>query len=105
MTSDDIAGKWIKEAEESGELKGYKKFGKKINLQDDFAQTPPELRIAFKLLKNSGYVPAEVNLFKELEGLRRKLAEETDEEEIKSIKKQMSDKQLKIQMFAEGKAL
>lgn len=105
MTSDDITGKWVKEAEASGELKGLKGFGKKIDLQDDYASTPDELKIAFKVLKNSGYTPPQVNLFKELEGLRQKLAEETDDEERKAIQKQMADKQLKIQMFAEGKAI
>lgn len=105
MTSDDITGKWIKEAEASGELKRLKGFGKEINLQDDYASTPDELKVAFKVLKNSGYTPPQVNLFKELEGLRLKLAEETDEQERKSIQQQMADKQLKIQMFAEGKAI
>ncbi len=105
MTSDDITGKWVKEAEASGELKGLKGFGKKIDLQDDYASTPDELKIAFKVLKNSGYVPVEVNLFRELGGLRKKLAEETDEEEKKAIQKQMAEKQMKIQMFAEGKTI
>ena len=105
MTIDDITGRWIKQAEKSGELKQNKNFGKKLNLDDEFAKTPPELRIAFKVLKNSGYAPGEVSLFKELDGLRAKLAEETDEEERKSIQKQMAEKQLKIQLFAEQKSI
>lgn len=105
MTSDDIAGKWIKEAEESGELKRNKLFGKELDLHDGFAQTPEELKIAFKALKNSGSVPGEVGLFKELEGLRKKFTEETDEEERKALQKQIADKQLKIQIFAEHKKL
>ena len=105
MTYDDITGRWVREAEKSGELRANKHFGKKINLQDEFAQTPEELKIAFKVLKNSGFVPGEVNLFRELEGLRKKLAEETDEDERKAIQKQMADKQLKIQLFAEQKSI
>lgn len=105
MTIDDITGRWIKEAEKTGELKSNKHYGKKLILEDDFAKTPEELKIAFKVLKNSGYAPGEVSLFKELEGLRKKLAEETDEEERQSIQKQMADKQLKIQLFAEGKTI
>lgn len=105
MTSDDIAGKWIKEAEKSGELKRSKHFGKELDLQDGFAQTPEELKIAFKVLKNSGFTPGEVGLFKELEGLRKKFAEETDEQERKAFQKQIADKQLKIQIFVEQKKL
>lgn len=105
MTSDDIAGKWVRDAEETGELKSSKNFGKPLDLEDGFAQTPEELKIAFKVLKNSGFVPGEVGLFKELEGLRGKLAEETDGEERKALQKQIADKQLKIQVFAEQKKL
>ena len=105
MTYDDITGRWIKEAEASGELKHNKHYGKKLNLADEFAQTPEELKIAFKVLKNSGHTPGEVSLFKELEGLRKKLADETDEAERKSIQKQMAEKQLRIQLFAEQKTI
>lgn len=105
MTSDDIAGKWVKEAEESGELKRSKLFGKELDLQDGFAQTPEELKVAFKVLKNSGFVPGEVGLFRELEGLRKKLVVETDEEERKALQRQIAEKQLKIQIFAEQKKL
>lgn len=105
MTSDDIAGKWVKEAEESGELKRSKNFGKPLDLRDGFAQTPEELKIAFKVLKNSGFIPAEVGLFRELEGLRKKISTETDAEERKALQKQIANKQLKIQIFAEQKKL
>ena len=105
MTIDDITGRWIKEAEKSGELESNKHYGKKLNLDDGFGNTPEELKIAFKVLKNSGYAPGEVSLFKELEGLRKKLIEETDEEERQSIQKQMAEKQLKIQLFTEGKSI
>ena len=103
MAGESAVDKWMREAEASGELKHIKGFGKPFKSDDAFAATPEELKLAFKVLKDSGYVPPQVEMFKELAELRTKLAEETDEDKRKVIQKQMAERQMKIQMFAEGK--
>lgn len=105
MAGESAVDKWMREVEASGELKYLKGFGKPLKPDDDFASTPEELRLAFKVLKESGYVPPQVEMFKELAKLRSTLAKETDGERRKVIQKKMADKQMKIQMFVEGKMI
>ena len=55
---------------------------------DDMRHVPPELRMAYKLLKNAGYVPEEVALQKEIVRTEDLLAECRDEKEkLKQMKK------------------
>ncbi len=54
---DDIIGGWVKSAEKSGEVKKLPGYGKPLALEDERA-VPPKYRMAFRILKNSGYTPA-----------------------------------------------
>jgi len=62
---DRIAEARIQEAIERGELRGLPGEGKPLRLDDDSA-IPEELRAAYRLLKNAGYLPPELQLRKEL---------------------------------------
>lgn len=56
--------------------------------KDDMSHVPPDLRMAYKLLKNAGYVPEEVALQKEIIRTEDLLAQCTDEKEkVKQLKK------------------
>ncbi len=55
----------LKQALDSGELDNLPGQGKPMVLDDDSA-IPPELRAAYRVLKNSGYLPAELVLRKEI---------------------------------------
>lgn len=55
---------------------------------EDMSHVPPDLRIAYKLLKNAGYVPEEIELQKEITRTEDLLAHCTDEKEkLKQVKK------------------
>lgn len=54
-------------------LRASPAWGKPLPDEGD-ADVPPELRMAFRLLKNAGHVPAEVALMQELQGWRDELA-------------------------------
>lgn len=75
---DDIIGDWIKQAERSGELRQGRYWGKPFDLDDDLADTPARLRMAYRILKNAGYVPHEVTELNRLAALEEQLAAETD---------------------------
>lgn len=75
---DDIIGDWIKKAERSGELRQGKYWGKPFDLDDGMAETPARLRMAYRILKNAGYVPHEVAQLNRLAALTEQLAAETD---------------------------
>ena len=62
---DRIAEARIREAIERGELRGLPGEGKPLQLDDDSA-IPEELRVAYRILKNAGFLPPELQLRKEV---------------------------------------
>ena len=62
---DQIAEARIQEAVDRGELRGLPGEGKPLQLGDDSA-IPDELRAAYRILKNAGFLPPELQLRKEL---------------------------------------
>ncbi len=62
---DQIAEARIQEAIERGELRGLPGEGKPLRLDDDLA-IPEELRAAYRILKNAGFLPPELQLRKEI---------------------------------------
>lgn len=75
-----IAEERIKAAMERGEFENLRGRGKPLVLDDD-SQIPPELRMAYKILKNSGHAPPEVEEQKEILSMRRLLARCPDEKQ------------------------
>ncbi|AOV17257.1 hypothetical protein BJI67_09435 [Acidihalobacter aeolianus] len=62
---DAIAERRIREALERGELDDLPGAGRPLELDDD-AHVPSELRAAYRLLKNAGFLPPEVELRREI---------------------------------------
>lgn len=62
---DQIAEARIQEAIERGELRDLPGEGKPLSLDDDSA-VPEELRVAYRVLKNAGFLPPELQLRKEV---------------------------------------
>ena len=82
-----IAEKRIKEAIERGEFDNLPGKGKPLVLEDD-SHLPPDLRLAYKILKNAGCLPPEVELLKEIRTTRDLLAGIKDtQEKYRQIKK------------------
>lgn len=74
---DQIAEARIQEAIERGELRDLPGVGQPLWLDDDSA-VPEELRVAYRVLKNAGFLPPELQLRKEVreaEHLLRQLPE------------------------------
>ena len=65
---DFLAEKTIQEAVARGELDDLPGAGRPLDLDDD-AMVPEELRLAYRILKNAGYVPPELETLKEIEQL------------------------------------
>jgi hypothetical protein len=62
---DPIAEARIQEAIDRGDLRGLPGEGQPLHLDDDSA-IPEELRAAYRLLKNSGFLPPELQLRREM---------------------------------------
>jgi len=67
---DFIAEQRIAEAITRGELDDLPGAGQPLDLSDD-ALIPEELRLAYRILKNAGYVPPEVETLNEIAALER----------------------------------
>lgn len=61
---DQLAEQHIREAQSRGDLDHLPGAGKPLILDDD-SQVPEELRVSYRLLKNAGYLPPELEMKKE----------------------------------------
>ena len=61
---DQLAEQHIRDAQQKGELSGLPGEGAPLVLDDD-SHVPPELRAGYRLLKNAGYLPPELELRRE----------------------------------------
>ena len=75
-----IAETRIEEAERKGDFKDLPGKGKPLELEDD-SMIPAELRMAYKALKNGGYLPPEVQLRKDIHSALDLLEYMEDEKE------------------------
>jgi hypothetical protein len=73
-TIDEQIAHGLRESQRNGELQGAPSWGKPLALDTGFDDTPLELRLPFKILKQAGYVPHEVLLMNEIAALRAQLA-------------------------------
>lgn len=80
----------IKQAMHDGKFDNLPGKGKPIAL-DKMSNVPEHLRAGYQVLKNSGFVPEEVRLKKEMELLKSRIKKCTDKEESKKLKKQLVD--------------
>jgi hypothetical protein len=69
-----IAEQRIREALERGEFDNLRGAGKPLALDED-SDVPQELRAAYRILKNSGFVPPEVELRREIANAEQLLLE------------------------------
>ena len=77
---DMLAEQRIREAQEQGVFDNLPGAGAPLKLDDD-AMVPEELRAAYRILKNSGYVPPEVAALHDLREIEQMLEHAVDDEE------------------------
>ena len=77
-----IAERKIQEAVENGELEDLPGKGKPLAFED--SHIPEDLRAAYKILKNNGILPVEMDLRREIVSLE-KLIMDCDSEERKEV--------------------
>lgn len=75
---DQLAERRIQEAQQNGAFDELPGSGAPLELDDD-TLVPEELRAAYRILKNSGYVPAEVEALRDLREVEHMLGHERDE--------------------------
>ncbi len=94
-----VAEERIRDAMERGEFDHLPGAGKPLKLEDD-AMVPAELRVAYKILKNAGCVPPELELRKEIVTLRDLLRAVEDDEERKAATRELNYRLLKLSLLS-----
>ncbi len=73
-----LAEERIKAAMDRGDFDNLPGRGRPLIFEDD-SMIPPEMRLAYKILKNSGHAPPEIEEQKEILSMKRLLSECPDE--------------------------
>ena len=94
-----IAERRIQEAIERGEFDDLPGKGKPLHLGEDDRTVPEELRMAYRMLKNAGLLPPEVELHKEILRLTDLLDAVHDEEGRRERRRELDYKLMKLNMM------
>mgnify|MGYP001166940432 FL=1 len=101
---EDHIGRSLAQSEASGELRSAHSYGKPLDLGDGYDETPAELRMGFKMLKDAGVVPAEVELMRDIEALRLQLAQveaTLDAAQAQPLRQRLSEMQQQLALRLE----
>lgn len=90
----------IKEAIAKGEFDNLPGKGKPLDLDAYFA-APEHLRIGYSILKGADIIPEEVELLRQIEGLKKSLDSSTTRIEKKALRQQLSEKLTNFNMRME----
>ncbi|MFS0645992.1 DUF1992 domain-containing protein [Siminovitchia sp. 179-K 8D1 HS] len=89
-----ISEEKIRKAYEEGEFDRLPGFGKPLR-EDDLEGIPKELRMAYRVLKNAGFSPEEMDVKKEIMSIEDLIRHSEDELESEELKKKLNEKLLK----------
>ena len=95
-----IAEQKIREAMEGGEFDHLAYHGKPLSL-DDLSGVPEALRMGYRMLKNAGVLPPEMQLKKDIVALQDLIKACYDDDERQSLQRTMSEKMLRYNMMME----
>jgi len=101
-TQDEEIARHLREALASGEVAGTEGFGKPLPEDAGWDATPESLRMPFKILKNAGFVPAEVELFHERAALSASLEGCKSEPERIELRRRLSDLEQRVALRLEA---
>jgi len=90
----------IKKAIAEGDFVNLPGSGKPIDLRAYF-ETPEDLRMCYSILKSGNFVPEEVELFREIEGLTSERDACLDEDQKARLNKTINEKRLGLRLLLE----
>jgi hypothetical protein len=100
MSLENFIDEKIQEAMAKGEFDDLPGKGKPIDLSDYFA-TPEDRRITYSVLKNASVLPEEGELLKEIDTLKRRLADCRDQQIAARLRKTLNESVLKLNLALE----
>jgi hypothetical protein len=98
---EDHIGRALRESEANGELKAAPSYGKPLAFGDGYDETPDALKLPFKMLKDAGFVPPEVELMREIAALQQRLDGAPDDAAAKAERQRLSEKRQQLALRLE----
>jgi len=93
----------ITQAQKQGKFKILNGAGKPFSKNDDLYFVPEDIRLAYRILKNSGFLPPEIELRKKIEQTEELLANCSDTKEKYKIIKKINLLIMKANILRENK--
>jgi hypothetical protein len=100
-TLDEQIGEHLQASLASGELRAAKDWGRPLDFGDGYDETPAELRMPFKVLKDAGVVPHEIELMHRAAALREQLQAAPDAPDAPALRRQLVELQQAIALRLE----
>lgn len=100
LLEDDI-GRALAESAGSGELQAAPSYGKPMNFGDGYDETPAELRMGMKVLKDAGVVPPEVELMQRIAALEKRAEAEAAPQAAAALRREAAELRLALQLRLE----
>ena len=75
MLLEDHIGRALSESRANRELRSAPSYGKLLKLGDGFDETPDELRMGMRILKDAGALPPQIELMRDIDALRLTLVD------------------------------
>jgi hypothetical protein len=88
---EDAIGRALAESERNGELRSAPSYGKPLALGDGYMDTPAELRMPMKILKDAGVWPPEVQAMRDIAAMQDRLQSLPDGEEARDLRRRITD--------------
>lgn len=101
-SQDELIAEHLAQAMRSGELRSAQSFGKPMPESEGWAETPAEFRLPFKILKNAGVTPPEVEMFQRRARLRQALEASTDHAQRTTLQRQLAELEQALALRLEG---
>jgi hypothetical protein len=98
-----IAEAKIQDGIERGDFDGLPGRGSPLKL-DDMSGVPSHLRLGYKILRNAGVAPPEVELRREVYRLDREIAATSDPSALADLRKRRRDSDLSLAIMLERRA-
>lgn len=100
-TLDELIAQHLQQSLENGELRRTPGWGRPLDFGDGYDETPAELRMPFKILKDAGFVPPEVEWMRRAAALRQRIAETADDRDAAPLRAELADLQQRIALRLE----
>lgn len=101
-TLDEAIADHLTQAQRSGELQGAPSYGKPLAEMAGWDETPVEFRLPFKILKNAGVPPPEIELFHRRAALRQALADASSDEARGRLQRELAELEQALALRLEG---